>query len=138
MKVGIVGSGLVGATAGYALVMQGVGREVVFVDKNESRAEAEAYDIRHAVKVNWVYELPFGSKRHFFSHVGNPVARKAMEGWELASVVRLQTGSPIRLISGRNTFNQNDSGVILHNMTASQLQDMMAIRKVNLPAVFNS
>jgi hypothetical protein len=96
------------------------------------------YDIRHAVKVNWVYELPFGPKRHFLGHVGNPLARKAMEGWELASVVRLQTGSPIRLTSGRSTFNQNDSGVILHNMTVSQLQDMMAIRKVNLAAVFNS
>jgi L-lactate dehydrogenase len=49
MKVGIVGSGLVGATAGYALVMQGVGREIVLVDKNTARAAAEADDIRHAV-----------------------------------------------------------------------------------------
>src|SRR5262245_41265300 len=49
MKVGIVGSGFVGATAGYALVMKGVGREIVLVDKNTARAEAEADDIRHAV-----------------------------------------------------------------------------------------
>ena len=28
MKVGIVGSGFVGATAAYAMVMQGVGREI--------------------------------------------------------------------------------------------------------------
>jgi L-lactate dehydrogenase len=49
MKVGIVGSGFVGATAGYALVMSGVGRELVLVDKNGARAEAEADDIRHAV-----------------------------------------------------------------------------------------
>lgn len=49
MKVGIVGSGFVGATAGYALVMQGIGREIVLVDKNAARAEAEAEDIRHAV-----------------------------------------------------------------------------------------
>src|SRR5438874_9225501 len=49
MKVGIVGSGFVGATAGYALVMSGVGRELVLVDKNVARAEAEADDIRHAV-----------------------------------------------------------------------------------------
>jgi L-lactate dehydrogenase len=49
MKVGIVGSGFVGATAGYALVMQGVGREIVLVDKNAARAVAEADDIRHAV-----------------------------------------------------------------------------------------
>src|SRR5437868_5322969 len=49
MKVGVVGSGLVGATAGYALVMRGVGREIVLVDKNAARAAAEAADIRHAV-----------------------------------------------------------------------------------------
>ena len=49
MKVGIVGSGLVGATAAYALVMRGVGREIVLVDKNAARAAAEADDIRHAV-----------------------------------------------------------------------------------------
>ena len=49
MKVGIVGSGFVGATAAYALVMKGVGREIVLVDKNEARAAAEADDIRHAV-----------------------------------------------------------------------------------------
>jgi L-lactate dehydrogenase len=49
MKVGIVGSGFVGATAGYALVLSGVGRELVLVDKNAARAEAEADDIRHAV-----------------------------------------------------------------------------------------
>src|SRR3974377_1740401 len=49
MKIGIVGSGYVGATAGYALVMQGVGREIILVDKNPARALAEADDIRHAV-----------------------------------------------------------------------------------------
>jgi L-lactate dehydrogenase len=49
MKVGIVGSGYVGATAGYALVMSGVGRELVLVDKNPARAEAEADDLSHAV-----------------------------------------------------------------------------------------
>jgi L-lactate dehydrogenase len=49
MKVGIVGSGFVGATTAYTLVMQGVGREIVLVDMNAARAMAEADDIRHAV-----------------------------------------------------------------------------------------
>jgi len=49
MKVGIVGSGFVGTTTGYALVMQGVGRKIVLVDKNTDRAAAEADDLRHAV-----------------------------------------------------------------------------------------
>src|SRR5215469_13450045 len=49
MKVGIVGCGMVGSTCAYALVMSGVGREIVLVDLNRARAEAEANDIYHAV-----------------------------------------------------------------------------------------
>ncbi len=48
-KIGIVGSGFVGATAAYALVMSGVGSEVILVDIDRTRAQAEADDIRHAV-----------------------------------------------------------------------------------------
>ena len=49
MKIGIVGCGMVGSTSAYALVMSGIGREVVLVDVNRARAEAEANDIYHAV-----------------------------------------------------------------------------------------
>jgi L-lactate dehydrogenase len=49
MKVGIVGAGMVGATAAYAMVMRGVGREIVLVDLNPKRTRAEADDIYHAV-----------------------------------------------------------------------------------------
>src|SRR5215471_1461976 len=49
MKIGIVGCGMVGSTAAYALVMSGVGREIVLVDLNRARAEGEANDIYHAV-----------------------------------------------------------------------------------------
>jgi len=60
MKVGIVGSGFVGATAAYALVMQGVGRAIVLVDKNAERANAEADDIRHAVPFAHPLEIHAG------------------------------------------------------------------------------
>ncbi len=49
MKIGVVGTGFVGATAAYALVMRGVGRQIVLVDKNTARAQAEADDLYHAV-----------------------------------------------------------------------------------------
>lgn len=49
MKIGIIGSGAVGSTAAYALVMRGIGREIVLVDRNKDRAQAEADDIVHAV-----------------------------------------------------------------------------------------
>ncbi|MBI4964465.1 MAG: NAD(P)-binding protein [Desulfomonile tiedjei] len=40
MKVGVVGSGLVGATSAYALVMTGVGSEIVLLDKNKDRTKS--------------------------------------------------------------------------------------------------
>lgn len=49
VKIGIVGTGFVGSSAAYALIMRGVGRELVLVDKNEKRALAEADDLLHAV-----------------------------------------------------------------------------------------
>lgn len=49
MKIGIVGSGLVGATAAYALIMRGIGRQIVLIDLNADRASAEADDLFHAV-----------------------------------------------------------------------------------------
>ena len=60
MKVGVVGSGMVGATAAYALVMRGVGREIVLVDKSAGRAAAEADDIRHAVPFAHALEVRAG------------------------------------------------------------------------------
>ena len=40
---------MVGSISAYALVMSGVGREIVLVDLNRARAEAEAHDISDAV-----------------------------------------------------------------------------------------
>lgn len=49
MKVGIVGAGAVGATAGFAIVMSGAASELVIVDINEKLAAAQARDISHAI-----------------------------------------------------------------------------------------
>jgi L-lactate dehydrogenase len=61
MKIGVVGCGFVGSTAAYAMVMQGVGREIVLVDKSHDRAMAEADDIRHAVPFAHPLEIRAGS-----------------------------------------------------------------------------
>jgi len=60
MNTGVVGSGFVGATAAYALVMRGVGRRVVLVDQNRARAESEADDILHAVPFAHPLEVTAG------------------------------------------------------------------------------
>ena len=60
MNTGVVGSGFVGATAAYALVMRGVGRRVVLVDQKRARAESEADDILHAVPFAHPLEVTAG------------------------------------------------------------------------------
>ncbi|WP_377297389.1 L-lactate dehydrogenase [Rhizobium sp. SGZ-381] len=76
MKVGIVGAGMVGSTAGYALALTGTASEVVLVDKNGSLALAQAEDIAHAT--------PF--------HSATKVTAGGYEALEGAGVVILAAG----------------------------------------------
>jgi len=48
MKIGIVGAGQVGSTAAYAMMMRGVGSEIVLVDRKTDMAVAQAHDILDA------------------------------------------------------------------------------------------
>ncbi len=49
MKVGIIGSGMVGATSAFAIMMRKAASNIVLIDANEKRAIAEVQDIMHAV-----------------------------------------------------------------------------------------
>jgi L-lactate dehydrogenase len=49
VKVAIVGTGAVGSTFAYALLMSGLASEIVLIDINRSKAEGEAMDLNHAV-----------------------------------------------------------------------------------------
>jgi L-lactate dehydrogenase len=48
MKVGVVGCGFVGATAAYAITLEGAATELVLIDIKEDLARAQAEDILHA------------------------------------------------------------------------------------------
>lgn len=48
-RIGIVGAGMVGSAAGYALALMGLAGEIVLVDHNAALALAQAEDIAHAV-----------------------------------------------------------------------------------------
>lgn len=95
------------------------------------------WDIPHALKVDWLYELPVGPGRAFLNtHI--PVISKLLEGWQTGGVARIQSGPAFLLTSGRATVNQCgttttcDSGVTLHNLSTRQLQDMVEIRKTTV------
>jgi len=87
------------------------------------------FDIRNAIKLNWIYTLPFGGGQKLDLH--NRVVNKVLEGWDLAGVVRLQSGTPL-FLNGLATFSYasaSPNGVVLHNITSQQLQSMVGIYK---------
>lgn len=49
IKISIIGSGFVGSTTAYALMMGGLASELVIVDLNKDKAEGEAMDLSHGV-----------------------------------------------------------------------------------------
>lgn len=88
-------------------------------------------DQRHAFKVDWIHELPIGQGHKLLGdHI--PVLSKLLEGWQWGGVARLQSGTPVLLTSGRGTFNSGESGVVLYNLSAKQLQEMVKIRQATV------
>lgn len=49
MKIGVVGSGMVGSAAAFAMALRNTADEIVLVDRNADLASAHAHDISHAV-----------------------------------------------------------------------------------------
>jgi L-lactate dehydrogenase len=49
LRVAIVGTGNVGSTTAYALLISGLASEIVLIDSNRAKAEGEMMDLNHAV-----------------------------------------------------------------------------------------
>ncbi len=60
MKVGIVGSGNVGATAAFAMVLRGAASEIIMIDKSPALARAQAEDILHATPFSYAVQIQAG------------------------------------------------------------------------------
>ena len=46
-KISIIGSGFVGSTSAFAIIDAGLASDIVLVDINKEKAEAEAMDLSH-------------------------------------------------------------------------------------------
>lgn len=74
------------------------------------------FNVTHAVKVNWIYELPFGRNQMFGGNVG-PMLDRLVGGWEFHGAARVQSGTP---------FNMGN--VQLIGMTRNDLQKAVKMR----------
>ena len=62
-KVAVVGTGKVGSTFAYALLLNGLVGQIVLIDVDRRRAEGEAMDLNHAVPLShsvriWAGDYP--------------------------------------------------------------------------------
>jgi hypothetical protein len=81
------------------------------------------FDVRHSFKVNWIYELPFGSGRRFIDRGG--AVDRLLGGWEFHGIARLQSGTPF-----------NFGNVQLIGMNRDELQRFVEVRKEPNRVVF--
>jgi carboxypeptidase family protein/TonB-dependent receptor-like protein len=72
---------------------------------------------RHAMKVNWVYDMPFGSGRRFGRNASG-VLDRLIGGWQFDGSGRVQSGRELSF-----------GNVRLVGMTDDQLRDVFKIRK---------
>src|SRR4030095_288782 len=86
----------------------------------------DVYDLRHTFQSYWTYELPFGRNR--LPGIEISVLNQVAGGWALNGILRMQTGRPFLLTSGRLTVNQRDGGAVLNGITADDLQKMVTVR----------
>jgi hypothetical protein len=60
-----------------------------------------SYDINHRFVLSYLYELPFGKDRRFFSNAA-PVVNALIGGWQFNGITTLQAGTPLS-ITANNT-----------------------------------
>lgn len=108
------------------------GRFEPFLDNaNPGLAKARAlWDERHVIKLNYVYQLPFG-ENHRLSFA--PLNR-IISGWQISGILNRQSGYPYSVCSGIGTFNRNnilgtnDCNTVNTTMSMGQLQNVMQFR----------
>lgn len=90
-----------------------------------------SFDVRQVFHLSGTYDLPFGHGQPLLA--GNRILNPVIGGWTMGIILTRQTGDPHLFYGGttytnQQTVNQNDSGVVLTGVTASQLQSQIRVR----------
>jgi hypothetical protein len=85
------------------------------------------YDIRHAFRSNFYYELPFGAGKKKWSLRG--VTNAIAGGWAVSGIWTYEAGSPYSVISGLGTLNRGSRSTStntasVNGTTGDQLKDL--------------
>lgn len=100
---------------------------------NEQRSlerSRASFDVPHAFKANFLYELPIGPGKQFFNAGG--IVGKLIGGYQITSIINVQTGPPFSILSGRGTLNRggrSGNNTADSSLTVDQIKDLLGVFK---------
>ncbi len=86
-------------------------------------------DTQHVFNMNAIYELPFGKGRQFFSNAGTWLNR-LVGGFQVNTIMSIQTGAPIGFFDPRGTFGSNARSArntANSSLTEDQIRDLVGV-----------
>ena len=87
------------------------GSNVSFNAPRYSDRAISTFDVKHSFSSTFIWDLPFGRKRQFFSKVWSPIDA-AIGGWTMSGVFRISSGYPfLPTIADGNTL-----GTLTHSL----------------------
>src|SRR5437667_10558763 len=91
---------------------QAGGQNGVVMDTDDRKRDygLSAFDVRHRFSLNGMYELPLGKGKSFLGGVTG-LADKLVSGWQLNTIVNLQSGFPFTPLLGFNQSRDGDTGM---------------------------
>ena len=103
------------------------------IDNANRRAEYAVadFDTTHVFNLNAIYELPFGKGKSFFGNAG-PWLDRLVGGWQMNSIMRLDSESPFSIADPRGTLNRANRSArqtANTNLSASQVRALVGTFK---------
>jgi hypothetical protein len=87
------------------------------------------FDLRQVTHFNGTYDLPIGQGKALLNKGG--LVDRIAGHWNVGSIITFQTGAPIQLYGGNDTFNDyGDGGLTLSGVTPSQLQSAVSVHRI--------
>ena len=104
----------------------GVQRFFPYLDNAQpglERARAN-FDLTHAFKANFLYELPVGKGRLWAP--SNRFLSQLLSGWTAASIFTWQSGAPFSILSGKGTLNRSTRSLLTNTAYTTSTPQQIA------------
>jgi hypothetical protein len=88
------------------------------------------FHVTHVMNANVIYELPFGEGHKWLDRPG--ILNALVGGWQLSSIVHLQSGAPFSILAARGTFNRagrSAGNMAVTDLSRDEIQALVGIYK---------